>query len=188
LEPDKKYFPLAKIAKMAARKNTKADSYPKKRTFRAKSTTLNLARKERGDSPLLPERVGAWLKRINMALPGRHIRTLYDPLRPKEAGIFAQLRTGMTRLNYYLHQIGIAPSEQCEWKRKKETIGHFLFRCNQWTEYRTKGFIRASTREHAISHFLGGKSEKDGERWEPDLAAVKATIKYIIATGRLEEQ
>jgi ribonuclease HI len=94
-KPIEEDFPLAKMAKRAARKSTEADSYPKKRTFRAKSTTLNLARKEQNDSPSLPERVGAWLKRIDMALSGRHTRMLYDPLRPKEAGILAQLRTGM---------------------------------------------------------------------------------------------
>jgi hypothetical protein len=187
-KPMKEDFPLAKMAKMAARKSTEQDSYPEKRIFRAKSTTLNLARKGQGNSLPLPEGVGAWSKRIDIALPGRHTRMLYDPLRPKEAGILAQLRTGMIRLNYYLHQIGAAPSDQCACGQERETIGHFLFRCDQWMEHRTRGLIRASIREDAISHSLGGKSEKVGEKWEPDLAAVKATIKYAIATGRLVEE
>jgi hypothetical protein len=92
-KPMKEDFPRAKMTKMAARKSTEQDSYPEKRIFKAKSTTLNLARKGQSDSPPLPEWVGAWSKRMNMALPGRHTRMLYDPLRLKEAGILAQLAT-----------------------------------------------------------------------------------------------
>jgi hypothetical protein len=56
------------------------------------------------------------------------------------------------------------------------------------TEHCTKGFIWASTKEHAILHFLKKKLKKDGEKWKPDLMAVRATIKYVIATKRLEKQ
>jgi hypothetical protein len=174
------------MAKMAARKSTELDSYPDKRIFRAKSTTFNLARKEQGGSLPLPERIRAWSKRIDVALPGRHIRALYDSLRPKEARILAQLRTGMIRLNYYLYQIGAVPSAECACGQERETIGHFLFRCTQWEAYRTKGFQRTGTREGDISYYLEGKSPGDGEKWEPNLTAVRATIKYVIATGRLK--
>jgi ribonuclease HI len=92
--PMEENFPLAKMAKIAARKSTELDSYPKKRSFRAKSTTFNLARKGQGGSSPLPERVGAWSKRIDTALPGRHTRMLYDPLRPKEAGYWRSYAQG----------------------------------------------------------------------------------------------
>ena len=37
-----------------------------------------------------------------------------------------------------------------------------------------------------LSFFLGGKSGSDGEEWKPDVAAVPTTIKFAMATGRLE--
>jgi hypothetical protein len=32
----------------------------------------------------------------------------------------------------------------------------------------------------------GGKVPSDGERWKPDMKAVQVTIKYALATGRLD--
>jgi hypothetical protein len=93
----------------------------------------------------------------------------------------------MIRLNYCLHQIGAVPSADCACGKERETIGHFLFQCTQWTAYRTGGFKRAGTREDDISRYLGGKSSRDGEKWEPDLAAMQATIRYVMATERLNE-
>ncbi|KAI1840014.1 hypothetical protein JX266_013786 [Neoarthrinium moseri] len=39
---------------------------------------------------------------------------------------------------------------------------------------------------HVVSFFLGGKSRSDPDKWTPNLAAVKATIAYAKATGRLQ--
>ena len=36
--------------------------------------------------------------------------------------------------------------------------------------------------------FLGGKSRSDPDRWQPDMKAVFAVIRYAIATGRLEPE
>ena len=36
-----------------------------------------------------------------------------------------------------------------------------------------------------LSFFLGGKSPSDPEPWKPRLSAVRATIQYAMATGRL---
>ena len=46
-------------------------------------------------------------------VPGKHTRLLYDHLSQKEAGVLAQLGTGMARLNGHLDRIGAAPSDQC---------------------------------------------------------------------------
>jgi hypothetical protein len=37
-----------------------------------------------------------------------------------------------------------------------------------------------------LSYFLGGKAASDGDKWTPDMRAVRATIKFAIATGRLD--
>jgi hypothetical protein len=34
--------------------------------------------------------------------------------------------------------------------------------------------------------FIGGKSPLDNEKWAPNLEAVRASIRFAIATGRLE--
>ena len=44
---------------------------------------------------------------------GEHTRRLYDRLSWKEAGVLAQLMTGMARLNGYLHRINAAGSDRC---------------------------------------------------------------------------
>jgi hypothetical protein len=75
-----KDFSFAKMAKMAAWKNTKANIYFKKWIFKAKLIMLNLAKKKQGNSPPLPKCVEVWLKRIDMALSKRHTYMLYNPL------------------------------------------------------------------------------------------------------------
>ncbi|CAG8254774.1 unnamed protein product [Penicillium salamii] len=37
-----------------------------------------------------------------------------------------------------------------------------------------------------ISFFLGAKSPSDDQKWRPNLEAVWASIRFAIATGRLE--
>ncbi|ENH63725.1 hypothetical protein FOC1_g10000002 [Fusarium oxysporum f. sp. cubense race 1] len=39
-----------------------------------------------------------------------------------------------------------------------------------------------------LSFYLGGKSPSDDAKWTPNMQAVHATIRFAIATGRLELQ
>ena len=73
---------------------------------------------------------------MDRALPGSHTRTLYDTLTEMEVKVLAQLRTGMTALNRYLHKIGVAESDMCDCGQAAETVEHFLFRCKKWTTQR----------------------------------------------------
>ncbi|KAH8193541.1 hypothetical protein TruAng_012292 [Truncatella angustata] len=95
-------FALVRLAKEATRKATLLGGPPRAALFRAKSTTLNNARKTLNRPEALPDNIGAFSKRIDIALPGRYTRLLYDALSWKEASVLVQLRTGMARLNYYL--------------------------------------------------------------------------------------
>ena len=72
----------------------------------AKSTAIRLAIAKQRHGRVLPEGVGKFSKSIDAALPGKHTRNLYDRLKRKEAGVLAQLRTGMARLNGFLSRIG----------------------------------------------------------------------------------
>jgi hypothetical protein len=177
---------LKKIAKEKAQKATCPEARPQTQRPGMKSTMLNAARSKRGTTRCLPENVGKHSKRVDIALPGKHTRRLYDGLLWKEASVLAQLRTGMARLNSYLHRINAAPTDQCACGQARETVEHFLFRCTKWTTYRTEMLQCTATHRSNISFYLGGKTPTDDKSWTPDLTAVRATIRFAIATGRLD--
>jgi hypothetical protein len=184
--PARGKFELGKKAKGAARQANKQGCLPEEQPYRAKSTTINIARAKQREQEALPEGIGRYSREIDTALPGKHTRILYDTLKRREASILAQLRTGMVRLNGYLHQIGAAESDQCACGQAKETIKHFLFRCTRWTTHRMQMLQQTDTRRGSLSFYLGGKAPSDPEQWTPNMDAVRATVKYAIATGRLD--
>lgn len=177
---------LLGLAKGQARASTQEDALPQERAPRMKSTTLNIARPQAVPSSELPEKIGRHAKRVDAALPGKHTRQLYDRLTWKEATVLAQLRTGMARLNGYLNQINVAETDQCDCGQARETVEHFLFRCRKWTAHRTELLQCTQTHLENISFFLGGKQPSDDQKWTPNLEAVRATIRFAMATGRLE--
>ena len=177
---------LLSHAKEMAKAASRSGAIPQKTIPKVRSTTLNEARRKRGIATSLPDKVGKYSKKIDTALPGKHTRQLYDHLSWKEASVLAQLRTGMVRLNAYLHQIKAATSDQCACGRTRETIEHFLFHCTQWTVHRA-GLLRCTeTHRGNLSFYLGGKSPADNEKWTPNMEAVRATIRFAMATGRLD--
>ena len=177
---------LLKLAKDKAKAATRQGCTPPTQLPRMRSTTLNLTRAKLGTTRELPENVGQHSKRIDKALPGKHTRQLYEGLSWKEATVLAQLRTGMARLNIYLHRINAAPTDQCECGQARETVDHFLFRCTRWTQYRTEMMQCTEIHRGNISFYLGGKLASDDKSWTPNMDAVRATIRYAIATGRLD--
>jgi hypothetical protein len=178
-------FELGKRAKEAARQATEQGRTPQGQCHQAKTTIINNARTKR-ETRTLPDGVGKYSREMDTALPGKHTRTLYDSLKRREANVLAQLRTGMARLNGYLYRIGAAESDQCECGQARETIKHFLFRCTRWDSHRTQMLAQTDTRRGNLSFYLGGKALSDPETWTPNLDAVRATIKFAIATGRLD--
>ncbi|KAK6222522.1 hypothetical protein QIS74_04224 [Colletotrichum tabaci] len=100
---------LMQAAKRAAQRSANPSSPPTKRPYRAASTTLAIAMRTQKHSWSIPAGVGKYSKTIDAALPGKHTRELYDPLTAAQAKVLAQLRTGMARLNGYLHQIKAVP-------------------------------------------------------------------------------
>jgi hypothetical protein len=44
------------------------------------------------------------------------------------------------------------------------------------------------TRRGSLSFYLGGKVPSDPKMWSPDMKTVRATIKYAMATGRLDAE
>jgi ribonuclease HI len=173
-------------AKETAEAAIRQDAEPQIPQRRMRSTTLNLARAKRGTTRSLPEKVGKLSKKSRRSTTRQHTRQLYDQLTGKEASVLAQLRTGIARLNSYLFLIKAAPSDQCACGQARGTVEHFLFRCRRWTTYRT-GMLRCTDIHRSnISFYLGGKSPSDDKNWTPDIKAVRTTIRFAIATGRLD--
>jgi ribonuclease HI len=176
---------LARLAKQEAKLSTRPNTTPQAQLPRMRSTTHNIARKQ-GTTKKVPEKVGNYSKRIDAALPGRHTRQLYDQLSRKESSVLAQLRTGMAQLNTYLHRIKACDTDQCECGQAAETVEHFLFRCRRWTAQRAEMLQCTQTGRGNMSLYLGGKAATDDAKWAPDMDAVRATIRFAMATGRLD--
>jgi hypothetical protein len=47
---------------------------------------------------------------------------------------------------------------------------------------------QTDTRRGNLSFYLGGKALSDPEKWAPNINAVRTTIKFPIATGRLDKE
>jgi hypothetical protein len=154
----------------------------------AKSTAIRLALERQRQEKALPEGVGKFSKALDVALPGKHTRDLYDKLKRREACILAQLRTGMARLNGFLSRIGAVESDVCPCGQARETVEHFLLRCVRWSALREEMLRCTVTRRGSLSYYLGGKVPSDPKMWSPDMKAVRATIKYAMATGRLDAE
>ena len=174
------------MAKQKAKATTQRHATPQTQLPCMRSTTLSMARSKQSTTRSLPEKVGKHSKRVDTALPGKHTRQLYDHLSWKEASILAQLRTGIARVNAYLHRIEATPSDQCACEQARETVEHFLFRCTKWTAHRSEMLRCTDTQRSNISFYLGGKSPSDSKNWTPNMDAVRATIRFAIATGRLD--
>ena len=179
-------FALGSDAKAAAQRASKQGRTPDSQIPQAKSTAMRLAMERQRATRVLPVSVGKFSKAMDAALPGKHTRHLYDKLKRREACVLAQLRTGMARLNGFLSRIGAVESDLCACGQARESVEHFLFRCVRWTALREDMLQCTVARRGSLSFYLGGKAPSDTRHWSPDMKAVRATIKYAMATGRLE--
>jgi len=181
--PANEQIPLKQKAKAMARQAVQPPTKLKDQTLRAKATVLCLAKQKHQRKPI--QKVGEYTRKFDTALPGKHTRLLYNGFKRTEANILVQLRTGMSRLNGYLYHINAADTDLCSCGQAKETVEHFLFRCTRWDQYRETMLQHTTTKKGSLSYFLGGKAASDPLSWKPSLAAVRATVQYAIATGRL---
>jgi hypothetical protein len=142
----------------------------------------------------IPAGTGKHTVSLDAAIPGKHTKHLYDSLNQAESRLLAQVRTGMSHLNSYLHKIGEAESAACRCGAPAETVKHFLFGCIRWESHREAYRIAVgNSRFGDLSYCLGGKSSQidirgnpiDKEPWKPVIDAVRATVDFIKATGRL---
>jgi hypothetical protein len=132
----------------------------------------------------LPTTVGEFVRKIDAAWPGSHTRRMYDSLSKKQASVLAQLRTDMTPLNGYLHNIKAVETNVCGCGGAVESRENSIFPCTRWSEQRE--ILGAWTGEDDLSRLLGGKAFADSDDWAPDMDAVRAVVHFTLATKRFE--
>jgi hypothetical protein len=94
----------------------------------------------------------------------------------------------MARLNGYLYQIRAVEKSECVCGQTRETVEHFLLNCKEWEAQREQLYQQLKKRNNTLSYLLGGKSLQDDKDWKPDMEAIHTTIKFVLATGRLDKQ
>jgi len=186
-------YQLQKLAKEAAKKATQIEWIPQEGRIQAKAPLLTDAKRKYQKNTVIPNQVGVYSTNMDAALPGKHTKKMYDLLTKSEARILAQLRTGMAKLNGFLFRIKATDSEICECGNAKETVKHFLFTCNRWTHLRRDMHNQTVERWADLSFFLGGRSPQvrntgplDPLPWNPNISAIKATIRFAANTKRLD--
>jgi ribonuclease HI len=184
------------MANRAARETTSRTSRATQRCRRLKSAAWKWGKQLLNPTEQFHKSDGGrYTKRIDKALPGKHVYHLYDNLTREDAALLSQLRTGKCRLNSYLSKIGAVPSPNCDSCGVPETVEHYLLHCRRWSIQRTLLIQAAGDRMGDLSYLLGGWSEaksRNGDyldgprtRWKPDLQVVAATLAFAKATRRL---
>jgi hypothetical protein len=160
---------------------------------------IRLIDRDRSDDPTPFDSAGLagqYTWKMDQALPGKHTLRLYGALTSDQAATLIQARTGHCRLNRYLARIGLVESALCECERDEETIRHVILSCARWAEERRELRIVAKQRAGDGPFLLGGWGKKQDskgqlvdrpkEKWRPDLEVVKATIRFLQQTRRLD--
>jgi ribonuclease HI len=160
---------------------------------------IRLIDRDRSDNPTPFDSTGLagqYTWKMDQALPGKHTLRLYGALTSDQAATLIQARTRHCRLNRYLARIGLVESILRECERGEETIRHVILSCARWAEERKALWTVAKQRAGDVPFLLGGWGKKqdsqgqlvDGpkEKWRPDLEVVKATIRFLEQTGRLD--
>ena len=160
---------------------------------------IRLINRDRSENPTpfdttrLP---GQYTWKMDQALPGKHTLCLYRSLTSDQAAILIQARTGHCRLNQYLSRIGVVDEAKCSCGHDKETIRHLILSYPRQTDERRELRETVGARLGNVSYLLGGQgSRKDirigqlldspKEKQKPDIEVVKATIRFLEKTGRV---
>jgi hypothetical protein len=72
---------------------------------------------------------GSYTWKLDGALPGSHIATVYNAVSAEEASILAQCRTGHSRLKSDLCWMKLVNSARCKCGATRETINHVIYEC-----------------------------------------------------------
>ncbi len=83
----------------------------------------------------------------------------------------------------HLYRINAAATDQCvhaDRPRKLWSTSSFDVEVDRTSD----GMLQCTGITRNLSFYLGGKSPSDDQKWTPNLEAVRASIRFAIATGR----
>jgi hypothetical protein len=177
-------FELGQRAKHLAQRSTDEGRVAQDRVRLTKRTVQNAQERLRRATSQVPMAFGEHVRKIDAAWPSSHTRRMYDDLSKRQASIFAQLRTSMTPLNGYPHNIRAAETNLCDCGEVVESREHFISYCVRWSEQRK--ILGVWKGKDNLLRLLGGKSTTDTDDWKADMDAVRAMISFTLATKRFE--
>jgi hypothetical protein len=142
---------------------------------------------------------GSYTWKLDGALPGPHIATVYNALSAEEASILAQCRTRHPRLKSDLYRMKLVDSAGCECGATRETINYVVYECFLLREDRQTAFNAIRYKWRDLSYILGGWSSwedpgtsrpVDGPRdkWKADLPVLNAILHFLHKSGRFAWQ
>ena len=190
---------------------TKSKIYQQRYTGVTKKMALRVAKKTlqkkldetwkqaRSTRPRDMLHIGSYTWKLDGALPGSHIATVYNALSAEEASILAQCRTGHSRLKSDLYRMKLVDSAGCECGAARETINHVIYECPLLREDRQIAIEAVGHRWRDLSYILGGwnpwEDPRTGqpidgpkEKWKANLPAVKAVLHFLHKSGRFAWQ
>ena len=198
-------------AHQGIRDNEAADAAAREATAEDKRPTLDYAervrqltgvlrsiRQDGTDNPYrnnpLP-RHGRYTWSLDLALPGPHTLELYGALSSNEASMLIQARSNKSHLNSSLYRMRVADSAMCECGHDDETIRHVILECPRWVAERSTLKQEVGPRWGDMAFLLGAWTPRQDfltgkyingprDKWKPSLDAVRATLRFMAATGR----
>jgi ribonuclease HI len=129
---------------------------------------------------------GGFLRSIDSALPGRHVRHLYDSRRKKQSYFLMQLRSGHCWLATHGKKMRKREDDKCECGAR-ESVKHVLMDCPKLRSARQKLREKIGPRFNSISLMLGGKPGKvrDGlGKWRITTKELEAVLEFAEETQR----
>lgn len=131
---------------------------------------------------------GQHLRKIDSAIPGPHVRKLYDHLPRHRTSLLTQLRIGHTWLRSYQKRIGKSDSDKCECGAI-ETIIHVLVDCPRLRGPRTQLRQKIKERFNSLSTMLGGrKPGSDGKMVNITVDELQAVLDFAEQSGRFRKR
>jgi ribonuclease HI len=92
--------------------------------------------------------------KLDGALLGSHVATVYNALSAEEASILAQCRTGHSRLKSDLYRMILVDSAGCECRATREIINHVIYECPLLREDRQIAIEAVGHRWRDLSYIL----------------------------------
>ena len=140
-------------------------------------------------------RHGRYTWSLDLALPGPHTLELYGALSSNEASMLIQARSNKSHLNSSLYRMRVADSAMCKCGHDDETIRHVILECPRWVAERSTLKQEVGPRWGDMAFLLGAWTPRQDfltgkyingprDKWKPSLDAVRATLRFMAATGR----